>query len=485
MANVFDQFDTPATGPQNVFDQFDAPASIPSIPSAPTAYGIAAKSIFPTLPSFLQNYIGNTVERDVSGVKQLVNPDTWKQVWQGLHNPNDFDANGRLKPEVVQKLRNAAWNIGLSTMPVTPMSGASRAMISGKQALALTPQQAALQAGQKAGLVVPPSEINPNQLNILESISGKAATRQGASQINASKLNDLTRQELGIPQGKQITDQVLADVRQTAGKAYQAVKDYGQPIVTNESYLTNVQSLAGDISQAAKEFPDLVKNDGVETLIKSLSVPQMSAKSAVELSKLLRFKATSNLKAFNDPEKVALGMAQRKSASLIEDLMGQNLAEQGQGALATAWNNARTLIAKTHDVEASLRPNGNVDPKVWAKLIEKRKPLSGNLQTMGNFAAHFPNAVQDVTKAGSPNVSNLQAMLSPLFAGGGAMVAGGPGAFIGGAIPFVTRPLARSVLFSHPYQAGLLPKLPSTMASVFPVQRGLLALGAQDGLLGQ
>lgn len=319
----------------------------------------------------------------------------------------------------------------------------------------------------------------------MESISGKAATRQGASQINTPKLNELTRQELGIPKGIPLTDKVLSEVRTTAGKAYQAVKDYNQPIVTNSGYLNNVQALAGDISQAAKEFPDIVKNEGVDTLIKSLSVDKMSAKSAVELSKLLRFKATSNLKAFNDPEKVALGMAQRKAAGLIEDLVGQNLAEQGQGALATAWNNARTLIAKTHDVEAALKPNGNVDPKVWAKLIEKGKPLSGNLQMMGNFASHFPNAVQDVAKAGSPNVSNLQAMLSPLFAGGGAMAAGGPGAVIGGAIPFVTRPLARAALFSHMYQSGLLPKLPSTTTSMFPVQRGLLALGAQNGLLGQ
>lgn len=420
------------------------------------------------------------IQGRVNAVKQLGNPDFWKSIGSDLSN---FPP---VTPETVKQINQAAYNTGLSALPVSSMSAASRVAMLKPEVL--TPTQQILANAQKFGLVVPPSEINPQNLNVLESISGKAATRQNASQINQPMVNKIINNDLGISANTTLTTKILQDIRSKAGNVYADIKSIKQPIQTTPDFVSNVKNLSGDFQQAAQEFPDLMKNKNLDTLISNLSRDQMSSNGAVELSKKLRFDAKANLKAFDNPEKQALGLAQRKAAGLLEDLISENLVKNGQGTLATKWDQARTLIAKSHDAESALNVNGNIEASVLGKMVDKGKPMSGGFQTVGEFANAFPHAVQDVTKAGSPNVSNLKAMLSPLFAGGGAIGGStigmtGPGAMLGGALPYVAPSMARNILFSKLYQSGLT-KLPSSTVSNFPIQRGILGGAAQNGLLG-
>lgn len=312
------------------------------------------------------------------------------------------------------------------------------------------------QQGREAGLVAPPSEVKPTAVNtVLESISGKAATRQGASLKNAEGVNRMVVEELGLDPKIPVTEKTLEGIRAKAGEAYQAVKDSKMPIWATDDYLKNIHSLGGEFQQAAKEFPNLFKNEGVKNLTDALYVNNMSPGAAVELSKKLRYDAKSNLRAFDDPEKFALGKAQRQAALLIEDLVEKNLAFSGQQGLAKRWSDARVLIAKTHDAESAFNPQtGNFDARVLEKLQDKGKPLTGGMKTAADFASAFPRAVQKPEMAGSPNISALRSYVSAGLGTGGGLTLGPPGAALA-AIPFVAPALARKFLLSNPYQNAL------------------------------
>jgi hypothetical protein len=355
-----------------------------------------------------------------------------------------------------------------------PGAMAAGSAIKGKAAPRNVVQSETLAKAQKEGLVVPPAEVDPSMTNTaLESISGKAATAQSASLRNQRILNKLAAEELSdsasklgisFPRGKPITEEALSDLRMEAGKAYRDVKAQTKPITIAsgpKDYLQEVKALAGDYQQAAKEFPDIINNKEITTLIDNLSVNEMSPRAAVELSRNLRYKASKNLKSFDNPERAELGMAQRKAANLVEELVQSNLEASGKGDLSQRWKDARSLIAKTHDVESALNnSNGNIDARVFAKLQDKNRPLTGKLELMADFATAFPRAVQDPTKFGSPGVSKLQAATAGILSAGGGFATGGPGA-IAGAIPIVAPAAARGAILSRQYQRRLLKESPT------------------------
>jgi hypothetical protein len=437
----------------------------------------------PTLGSFLfgDTSAGDYAKARMEAIKSAVSPETLKRVGHELANFPPFP-EGKLTPQegfTQPGGKEAAMNAVLSVMPVTPLSGAARMALlkprTGPEAVKL----ASAQAAREAGFVIPPSEIYPTTTNtVLESISGKAPTRQGASRINQQTTDRLISESIGIPKNTPITEQVLENIRTDAGKAYQAVKNVNQPMIATKEYITGIRNLSGDFAQAAKEFPDLVSNEGVETLAKALTVKKMSPTAAVEISKKLRFDAKANLKSFDDPARLVLGRSQRDAADLVENLVGSNLKLTGKEALAKQWNDARTLIAKVHDAETAFNPGtGSFDAKVFARLQSKGKPLSGGMEEVANFAATFPREVQRTEMAGSPNVSKLQATLASLLAGMGGYATGGPGAMLG-ALPFVAPPIARRIIFSAPYQNALIRGAGGeTALNNFLMQRAILGGG--------
>ena len=322
-------------------------------------------------------------------------------------------------------------------------------------------RDAALKAGQEAGFVVPPSTINPSLTNqAAESVAGKYATAQTASVNNAKIVDTLGRQSLGLSPDAQLTEASLATMRKNAGQAYQAVKDFDtashQAFVggaykfpVDATFRNEVNSLGGDISAVAKEFPELTKNEAVDTLKTALSKKAISPTAAVELTKKLRYDAGVNFKAFDDPAKLALAKAQRGAADALDGLVERSLTSQGQPELASSYNAARTTIAKAHDIESALMPDGHINAQVLAKIGESGK-LTGPLKTIADFASNFPKAVQPVSKIGSPAITTLRTSIGTAA---GAGIGGIPGAMIGGAVAYGTPWTARQMLLSGPGQA--------------------------------
>lgn len=365
-------------------------------------------------------------------------------------------------------------------------------------------------AARESGYVIPPSQAGGGMVSRgLEGFAGKLTTAQQASSKNQEVTNRLARQALGLPEDAPLTEKTLGAIRQEAGKAYEAIKQFPVPIKPDEAYVARINGLGHDYAVAAQEFPELVRNEAIDMLKASLtSRPQMSTTAAIELTKKLRFDATKNLKAFDDPAKAALGHAQKEAANAIEELAERNLMELARqsarqtgasggvvdasiASLVDNFRKARVLIAKTHDVEAALQAGGDVSARSVGKMMKKPGKMTGELEKIGDFAQQFPKASQDRAAMGSlPGVSPLDFVASGLFSGAGAMASGDTSGLAAGAIPFL-RPGARGMILSRPYQGAFVNPpsygpglLSNTTGTLSPYMQRAAPVGTTAGLLG-
>lgn len=304
----------------------------------------------------------------------------------------------------------------------------------------------ALEAGRKAGLVVPPSTVNPTLLNTsIESLGGKYATAQQASVANQKGIDVLGRQAIGLKPNAPLTEQIVGNMRKAEGQAYQAVKDVGGKFAADAQFAQDIKTIGQDFSIAAQEFPNSTRNTAIEALNKDLAIGSWSPTALVEKIKLLRSDASANYKAFSDPEKLALARAQRQAAEALDGLVERSLPQD----VAQAYQAARVNIAKLHDIEAALTPGGHIDARVLAKIGENGR-LTGELKTIADFAGNFPKAVQTGEKVGSPMVHALRPSIGSIA---GGMIGGIPGAAVGAGVGTAIPWLARGAMLSRPGQA--------------------------------
>lgn len=312
-----------------------------------------------------------------------------------------------------------------------------------------------------AGYRLTPTQLGSGPVSrAMEGLSGSAKMEKLASVKNQQVTNDLTKQELSLPQDQPITVRSLENIRKQQGQAYEDVKSSVKLIKPDAQFKADIQGLRGDFTAAAKDYPDLIKNDAVENLIKSLDV-NASPRSMVELTRKLRSDATSNLKAYDDPGKQALGFAQRNASAALEDMIDRALTSVGKTDLVQRWKDARQTIAKTHDVEAALNETtGDVSAKYLGKLLDKGKPMSGNLGTSARAARAFEGSLRDVSKMRDQSEFSYGDLLLGALGGGGMHFAG---AWLGG-LPglglVLARPTARHLLLSRGAQYNVAPMNP-------------------------
>ena len=342
---------------------------------------------------------------------------------------------------------------------------------------ALSKTQQAAQRAAADGYVLPPTQANPSLLNrFAEGFAGKIRTQQTASTFNQETSNRLAKRAVGLADEADLSDASLEAVRKNAGKAYAAIEKSPAPLKATPRYTAQINKLGDDWARAADEFPDLVKNDAILGLRQSLLKEEMTPSGAIAVVRKLRFDAKANLRAA-EPEKRALGFAQRRAADAVDELIETNLSRAGQKKLAESYKQARVLIAKTYDVEAALNDTtGNVSARHLGALLDRGAPLTGELRRVAQFAKAFPKAAQNVDTIGS------QTAISPLdtaAAGIGAAASGRPeilGAMVG-------RPAVRSAILSGPYQrAAVVPKTPKAK---IPMKRAPeIASGARKAITG-
>lgn len=333
------------------------------------------------------------------------------------------------------------------------LPSAASAALSG-MSLSRTPEQQMrdtnVRAAQGDGFKFPPSETNPTLMNrTLEGWAGKLTTRQMASAQNSEVATRLAKRSMGIPENQPLTEGALAGIRQTAGQAYEAVKNFGAAnnlrIRTDARFQNDVRGLGGDINAAIREFPEVVRVPQIEQLQQSLQVGTMTPTAAVELVKNLRFQAAENAKALGNPQSRALMSAQRTAADAVEGLIERTLSRSGQPKLYEEFRSARSTIARSHDIEAALNPaTGTVNARVLSDLQDKGKYLGNELRSIAQAFKLSPRSMQTPESIGS------QPGISPLDVGAGAIAAGSnqPGL----ASLLLARPAIRSLIMSDPYQ---------------------------------
>lgn len=320
---------------------------------------------------------------------------------------------------------------------------AARSAAAEKSALANSLKRQQASEAMDSGYVIPPTTTTPGLTNtIFEGYAGKIKTAQRASEKNQPITNAKAARSLGLPDDAPLTPETLTNIRNEAGKSYEAVKAAGR-ITSDNQFISELDNIKSQFEGAARDFPELARPE-VSSLVDSLKRPDFDAGSAVDAIRILRDKADA---AYAGGDK-ALGKAAKGAANALEGAIERHLSATNQQSLLKDFRDSRQLIAKTYTVQNVMNPaTGNVNAQKLATQLQKGKPLSGGLLEVAKFGAAFPKAAQEIRDS-VPAISPLD------YAASGATAAGS-----GNPLPLLhilTRPGAREMILSKPYQSMMI-----------------------------
>lgn len=233
-------------------------------------------------------------------------------------------------------------------------------------------------AAKELGIPVPPREL-------------KADKPQ-------QKIQNAANKDIRQPEGTEFTPQSLQNLRNTHWQDYQAIINEpalkGQ-IQATPKFRSAIQKIATDERQLRSEFPNSVKDVGLQQVLSDFTKPSFTTEGAMSQVQRLRESATNNISSASaNDDTIRMGLMQRRIANALEDMIGENVERIGKPELAKKWQEARTQIAKTHDLQAALEPGGKINPKKLAALQNDGQPLSGQLKQLAQVSGAFPGAVQ-------------------------------------------------------------------------------------------
>lgn len=300
-------------------------------------------------------------------------------------------------------------------------------------------RDATLAASREAGYVVTPSQAGSGGLinSILEGVGGKIKTQQAASVRNQAVTDSLVRKTLGMADDAPITREALAAVRNQAGQQYEAMRQLGK-IQADDQFKAALSSLSSKSRNANNSFPGLTKENPVDEIVKALDQSTFDASDAVDAIAILRDRADT---LYSSGDKAA-GKSIKAISTALEDVLERSASASGNPNLASAFKDARKLIAKTYSAQSALNEGaGTVSAAKLGQQLARGKPLSGEMRIAAEFAQAFPKAAQSGVDV--PPYSVLDAAAGSFALGSGnALLA---------AVPAV-RPLARASVLSPAYQ---------------------------------
>lgn len=317
-------------------------------------------------------------------------------------------------------------------------------------ALKNAPRNQTIKDANAVGYVIPPSSVNPSfKNNVMESISGKIATAQKASEVNQAVTDSLARKALGLSDTAPLTKEALSAYRtQAFNDGYEPLRQLGA-IKTDQSFNT----VLDDIATAYKgkgTIPAIEKSE-IAALVNAHKSEGFDSSDAIDAIRILRENANDAFKAGN----TALGKTSKAIADAYEGQLGRLPQLTQSPEMLTAYTNARANIAKSFTVQDAIKDGtGNVDARSLAKALQKGMPLTDELAIAAKFANAFPKAAQPPSFVAGAGVHNIKALASGLAGIGGASVAGPVGA-AASVLPFIAPPIARARLFSKALQSTL------------------------------
>jgi hypothetical protein len=325
------------------------------------------------------------------------------------------------------------------------------------KAAELAPKNASIEQARSIGLKLPPSQAGGGVGKIMEGIGGKTANEMDMSRANAAVINRTVAKDIGLSANDSLTEAKLEELKQRAYKPYEAIKKAGK-VTADDEYRTALEQVKERTAQASEDFPEDT-NELIEKEIGKFNRPSADAGSWLEKVKSLRERASKNMKA-TDAEKFELGIAQKKIATSIEDLLDRQIGTENPG-LISEFRGARQRLAKIYSVQDAVSPNGNVSAAVLSRQLDRGVPLSGGLKTVAELYQQFPKVMRHVEGLGGHSPFSALDYLVAGVAGLTELAGGnfGRAATVAGAL--AARPTARAIIRSGPYQrAAIKPRIP-------------------------
>jgi len=325
------------------------------------------------------------------------------------------------------------------------------------QARAPTPREMTIQDARKAGYVVPPSQGRAGLGGrLLEGVAGSDQLAQEAARRNQLVTDTLAKRAAGLPEDAHLNEHTLkAAIDSTYKAGYGPLEGAGQ-MTNGRIYRKALDKVVNDFQGASGSFPG-ASHDDVRQLVDAYRVPTYDAKDAVDAIKSLRESATDSFARGNSQ----LAHAQRGVASALENSIELNLNARGQSGqdMLQAFRDARTQLAKQYVVQGAIKEGtGDVNALKIASALQRGKPLTDELRTIGQFANTAGKSAAMPTQQGfTPNA------IGPL-AGLAGMLGGMPAAAAVGGAPMARWGLRSAILSGAGQRALVDPKLaPSLM----------------------
>lgn len=343
-------------------------------------------------------------------------------------------------------------------------------------------RNATLKDARAEGYVVAPSLVNPSFINNrLESMAGKAALKQEASKRNDSVTQRIGNREAGIAEDAALTPGILDSRRDVLAQPYR-----------------EVAALPG------LPAPLIVKNANTQYPIKYHGATPPTPAADLEALKQARFDANRLWRDYSKSGEQATRTAALKASADVNALDASLEAaalRSGDKHLMERLREARTQIAKTHDVEKALNlGDASISAPSLGRMYDAGAPFTGGLETVAKFAqGPGRQFVTEGNRVPAPGVSGTEALAMTGFGAAGGAVGGPVGGVLAGGLPLLRGPV-RSLLLSPQWQNWMadpvkhaslinrsLAKLPANSPDRQAIQAVLMERTMQDqqGILSE
>ena len=299
-----------------------------------------------------------------------------------------------------------------------------------REALVNSTKDTSTKEALNAGYTIPRSMYNASFLtDRLESLAGKAATKQQAGAENQKITNDLARKYLGLPENAPLSPDVLEQLRTTAAAPYREASALPAGTVG----ITSAKSLAtGGTTQSP-----IVKTG--EQLVNELKIAREDARAAWKASKMSEKPAQARQQA----------EALDSHVATLENQLNDLAKANNQPDLVQRLNEARQNIAKVHTIDKAMNDaTGEINAQELLKMQNKNVPLTGEAKQIADFASAYPELAKPGAKIPTAGVSKSEALAALLLGGVGHAATGN----------FMGTLLSTLPLLSHPARAAALSK---------------------------
>ncbi len=311
-----------------------------------------------------------------------------------------------------------------------------------------------LKAAQKSGFTVPRSLYNPSFIsNRIESLGGKAATKQVAREVNQKAADNLARKTLGVSIDTPMDETLLAGLRQTASAPYKVAEQLQKQIVGQNT----TKSLS-----TGKTIQTPIIKDGKQ-LVQEINEARDKTRALWSDSK------SSTGTARNAAREAA--KESEKQLAKLESQLDDMAIKQGKPDLVNKLSEARKQIAKIYSVDDALnKSTGSIDALVLARKFQKGKLLDDNLKSIGKFANEFREVAPRGGAMQGADVSALEPLATAIYSGAGSAATGNATGMLLGGVPLLRSParnLALSKLMSKDpkYKTGTTANLLKALVS--------------------